>query len=76
VIDSVSTFPIDFFLLMGKNYIGNDTLGREAHGLRKAFDLNILRSENPNLLHNFYRSLAKMGLGREIVLYARLDTQI
>ena len=33
-----STFPIDMFLLMGDNYIGDDSKGRECHTKRMAFE--------------------------------------
>lgn len=69
VLHMESTFPIDMFLLMGKNYVGNDTLGREVHGMRKTFDLNLVGAGD---LHSkLYTSFASLGLGREIVLYVR-----
>lgn len=66
-----TTFPIDMFLLMGKNYVGNENLGREVHGLRKVFDQNLLDSRSIDLRRKLYSALAGMGLGREIVIYAR-----
>jgi SAM-dependent methyltransferase len=66
-----STFPIDIFLMMGKNYIGNDVLGREMHQLRKTFDLNLLNGVSHDLRTKLYSAFADLGLGREIVLYAR-----
>lgn len=66
-----STFPIDIFLMMGKNYIGNDSLGREMHQLRKSFDLNLLKGMDHSLRTKLYSAFAELGLGREIVLYAR-----
>lgn len=71
VVHMESTFPIDMFLLMGKNYVGNDHLGREVHGLRKAFDQNLLDSRQVDLRRKLYSAFAGMGLGREIVLFAR-----
>ena len=61
------TFPIDLFLLMGKNYIGNDSLGRECHGLRKQFEMNLINSGNGDLLSKVYQSFAEIGIGRELV---------
>lgn len=66
-----STFPIDIFLLMGLNYVGNDQIGRQCHQLRKNFELEILNSFNPELLSNIYKSFANLNIGREIVIYAR-----
>lgn len=66
-----STFPIDVFLMMGKNYVGQDELGREVHSLRKTFDKNLLASGSLDLRRKLYSAFADLGLGREIVLYAR-----
>jgi len=66
-----STFPIDMFLMMGKNYIGDEALGREVHGLRKTFEQNLFGSGAIELRRKLYEAFAGVGLGREIVLYAR-----
>jgi len=71
VLHMESTFPIDIFLMMGKNYIGHDALGREVHGLRKAFDQNLFGGGATDLRRKLYGAFADMGLGREIILYAR-----
>lgn len=71
VVHMESTFPIDMFLMMGKNYVGNDPLGREVHGLRKAFDLCLLEAGAVDLRRKLYGTFAGLGLGREVVLYAR-----
>lgn len=69
-----STFPIDMFLMMGQNYIGNDAMGRQAHGLRKTFDQNLLPAGAVELRRKLYGAFAELGLGREVVLYARLPS--
>lgn len=66
-----STFPIDMFLMMGKNYVGNDPQGREVHGLRKTFDQHLFDAGAVDLRRQLYGAFAKLGLGREVVLYAR-----
>lgn len=71
VLHMESTFPIDMFLMMGKNYIGNDPLGREVHGLRKAFDQNLIDAGAVELRRKLYSACADLSLGREVVLYAR-----
>ena len=71
VIRVESTFPIDIFLLMGQNYIENDTLGRQVHSLRKTFDQNLINKGAMTLRRKLYGSFAELGLGREVVLYAR-----
>ncbi len=68
VVHKEATFPIDMFLLMGDNYIGNDELGRKCHEKRKLFELNLA---NINGLGPQLRtSLAGIGIGREVVLVA------
>tara|TARA_B100001250_G_C19800530_1_gene790826 strand:+ start:73 stop:984 length:912 start_codon:yes stop_codon:yes gene_type:complete len=63
-----TTFPMDMFLLMGKNYVGNDELGRECHIMRKQLELNLAKAGANNVKRDLYRSLAKLGIGREIIL--------
>jgi SAM-dependent methyltransferase len=70
VILKESTFPIDMFLLMGKNYVGDDILGRECHIMRKNFELNLAKAEQNGTKRNIYSSLAKFGIGREIIIMA------
>jgi len=65
-----ATFPIDLFLLMGENYVGDEELGRRCHGLRKTLELNLVAGGRNDLKRRLYRSLAEVGIGREVVLYA------
>ena len=65
-----TTFPIDIFLLMGENYIGDDELGRKCHARRKNFELNLERSGRSKLKRDIYQSFAKNNIGREIVILA------
>jgi SAM-dependent methyltransferase len=71
VIESSSSFPIDFFLLMGDDYIGNDKIGKEAHQRRKNFEKHFEKAGEEALLERIYAKLSELGLGREIVLFAR-----
>jgi SAM-dependent methyltransferase len=71
VISLETTFPLDLFLLMGLNYIGNDTLGRVIHGYRMQLEKNLWCAGAGELKRNLYAALASLGLGREIVLFAR-----
>ena len=65
-----ASFPMEFFLLMGDNYLGNDKLGRFMHGKRKKFDILLSKYNNP-LKRNLYRSFAELGIGRSITIYGR-----
>ncbi len=66
-----STFPIDMFLLMGDNYVGNDELGRACHVKRMNFEKALTRGGNGDVLNKLYASLASQGIGREVVVFAK-----
>jgi 2-polyprenyl-3-methyl-5-hydroxy-6-metoxy-1,4-benzoquinol methylase len=65
-----TNFPMELFLLMGQNYVGNHSLGREMHGLRKNLDVSLFEAA-PELLEKFYNSLAEAELGRLAIVFAR-----
>lgn len=71
VLISEATFPIEMFLLMGDNYLGNDSMGRQCHGKRKMFELNLARSGLKNMRRELYRKLADIGIGREVMIVGR-----
>lgn len=71
VIYQEATFPIDLFLLMGDNYIGNDPLGRECHKKRKQFELHLKEGGQNDLKRAWYRNLFRMGLGRETIVFGK-----
>ncbi len=73
IIETEGTFPLELFLLMGDNYIGNDTLGRACHGKRMVFEKTLAQAGLTQKKLQLYRALADCGLGREIVLYARKE---
>jgi len=70
VIHQESTFPIDIFLLMGENYIGNDEVGRECHSKRMIFEKKIIGAGRSEILNQLYTSFAEQNLGREVVIFA------
>jgi len=71
VLAAEATFPIDLFLLMGENYVGNDELGRQCHARRKRLELTLEKAGLRTLKQNLYAALAEQGIGRELVLFAR-----
>ena len=71
VVSVDTSFPIDLFLLMGDNYVGNDELGRTCHAKRKMFELNLARAGMNQLKQELYRALAGLDLGRDVVVVAR-----
>ena len=70
VVDALGTYPMEFFLLSGRNYIGNDEVGRACHSERKEFECS-LYSHAPDRLNGYFRYLASDGIGRQFVIVAR-----
>ncbi|MBW7956373.1 MAG: class I SAM-dependent methyltransferase [Deltaproteobacteria bacterium] len=69
VVGRTSMFPIDLFLLMGDNYVGNDQLGRECHARRKKLDLMLNEPVLAGFKKEMYELMARHGIGREMVIY-------
>jgi len=70
VVLSEATFPIDMFLLMGDNYVGNDALGRQCHAKRKAFEQNLTAAGLSVMKRQLYQAFAAIGIGREVTVFA------
>ena len=70
VVERTTSFPMEAFVMMGENYVGNSDLGRTCHGKRKNFDLAFEKAGLTNLRRDFYKSMAKLGIGREAVVIA------
>ncbi|WP_286265396.1 class I SAM-dependent methyltransferase [Thalassotalea atypica] len=66
-----TTFPIDMFLLMGENYIGNDQLGRQCHKKRIRFETQLAKAGQNQLRRSWYQGMAEQGIGREVCLFAK-----
>lgn len=71
VVHSTAMFPIDFFLLMGDVYIGNDEIGKAAHERRKRFEHSFKSADSLDVMHSIYDALASIGIGRELVIFAK-----
>lgn len=65
-----TSFPMEAFLMMGENYVGDSALGRACHNRRKSFDLAFETAGLRETRRAFYRALADQGLGREAVVIA------
>lgn len=68
--DTLGTYPLETFLLAGKNYVGNHAVGRACHAKRKAFELALYKND-PALLYDLYTGLAAAGIGREFIIIAK-----
>ena len=71
VLHQESTFPIDMFLLMGENYIGDDKLGRACHTKRMTFEMSMIGAGGGDILSRMYTAFADVSLGREVVIFAK-----
>jgi len=67
--DVLADFPIDFFLLnKHSNYYSDQSKGKEAHLVRTHFT-NFLHQHSPEKKREFFRSMANIGLGRQIIAF-------
>ena len=70
IAERMTSFPMEAFLLMGDNYVGEPALGRACHTRRKRFDLALESAGLGEARRAFYRALAEAGIGREAVVIA------
>jgi 2-polyprenyl-3-methyl-5-hydroxy-6-metoxy-1,4-benzoquinol methylase len=70
-LERTTSFPMEAFLMMGENYIGDAALGRACHSKRKKFDQAFETAGLKETRRAFYRALAGLGIGREAVVIAR-----
>jgi SAM-dependent methyltransferase len=73
VVQEDATFPMELFLLMGEHYVGDDGVGRACHRKRMALEERLAASGRNDLRRRASRALAASGLGREAIVYARVD---
>jgi hypothetical protein len=71
VIHKTATFPMELFLLMGDNYVGNDEMGRAMHARRKRLELVLDKGRYSDIKELMYQAMADREVGREAVVYAR-----
>ena len=60
-------FPMEVFLLMGDNYVGNPQVGNRCHARRVQFDLGI----PPELRRKIYAALGSAGVGRDCLVFGK-----
>ena len=68
VVRSQSDFPMEWFLLMGEDYVSDSAVGASCHARRKRFE----RSLPAETRRELYRALASAGAGRCCMVFARL----
>jgi 2-polyprenyl-3-methyl-5-hydroxy-6-metoxy-1,4-benzoquinol methylase len=66
----IGDFPIDFFLLhSGSNYVRDRANGPLAHQARIELELMLSNNNSQDTINEFYRSLARVGLGRDLTAF-------
>lgn len=71
IVEKTTSFPMELFLLMGDNFVEEHEKGRLCHEKRKRFDMSLGDSLDEDLRENFYKALATMGIGRDVIYIAR-----
>jgi 2-polyprenyl-3-methyl-5-hydroxy-6-metoxy-1,4-benzoquinol methylase len=66
-IHAQATFPMEMFLLMGENYVGNRDVGNGCHMRRVQFEMSV----PPELRRKIYTALASVGVGRTCLVFGR-----
>lgn len=70
IVDLSTTFPLEFFVLTGSDYISNPKLGRSIHLERTKFETKFYK-KNPEMIENLYNEFAKIGIGREVYIVGK-----
>jgi SAM-dependent methyltransferase len=65
-----TSYPLENFLLAGRNYIGNDAVGRECHKERKAFETALFQHD-PAQMRRLAASWSAQGIGREFIILGK-----
>lgn len=65
----LTSFPMELFLSLGENYVGDETRGRACHSKRKAFDHDLEKCA-PGARRALYGALSRAGFGREAIVIA------
>jgi hypothetical protein len=69
LLDLIADYPIDFALLNeNTNYIRDKGKGKSIHFQRVMIE-NLFYSTSIELTVNYYRSLASLGFGRQIIAF-------
>jgi 2-polyprenyl-3-methyl-5-hydroxy-6-metoxy-1,4-benzoquinol methylase len=68
VIHSQGDFPMEMFLLMGDDYVGDDAVGSACHGRRVRFELGI----PSGLRRRLYQAMGAVGVSRTCLMFGKL----
>jgi SAM-dependent methyltransferase len=67
VAERLTDFPMELFLLMGDQYVGNAEVGKACHRRRRALEMAL----PPERRRCLYRAFAAEGMGRNALVFAR-----
>jgi 2-polyprenyl-3-methyl-5-hydroxy-6-metoxy-1,4-benzoquinol methylase len=65
------SFPMEYLLLSGVNYVEDREKGRISHDYVKKLELNLVNNGFRSLKRELYESMAKIGVGRDIMVYSK-----
>ncbi|MBN1692224.1 MAG: class I SAM-dependent methyltransferase [Dehalococcoidales bacterium] len=68
VIYSQSSYPMEFFLLQGDDYVYNPTIGNICHQKRRKLELSM----PAYIRRQLYQAYANIGIGRDCFVFGRL----
>lgn len=71
VVSKLASFPMELFLLMGENYIGNDPVGRSCHARRMTLEKNLQAAGLNDFKIKLYEFFAQQKVGRETILFGQ-----
>ena len=71
VIHSQGSFPMELFLLMGDDYVGNPEVGSKCYQKRVRFEMSI----PGELRRRIYIALAEIGVGRDCLVFAEVKRE-
>ena len=66
-----STFPLEFFILMGQDYIKNPKIGKKIHLERIKFEKHFKKLKTIEVKRVLYQKFAEIGIGRTAIIYAK-----
>ena len=65
-ISITTTFPMELFLLMGENYVGDESIGKSCHDKVKKFEFAFEKGGKSPFRHDLYQSFTNLKIGRNV----------
>ena len=71
-----TNFPLEFLLAAGLNYYADEEARKKVGPLVAGFENSFKKTGRATLLKKYYETLARLGLGRSIFMYAVKEKQV